>query len=134
VSDEELTLETLSDALLELGAHVDKQVDETAELINKVAVEIYESVQTKTEANERLIAELLMGYQELTTVVQVTLHKMWGDDIEETEDFKKKLDVERKRMYEWIKNGATAMSVTEQDLSNTLEKLFSPQSGNTDGE
>lgn len=86
-----------------------------------------ESVRVQNEANEKLLAELLMGYQELTVVVQVLLHKLYGDSIEETEDFKKKLDSERKRMFEWIKNGAAAMAVSEQDLTDALEQLL-PQS------
>ncbi len=100
--------------------------------VAELAQEIYESVQQKTEANERLIAELLMGYQELTTVVQVTIHKLWGGDIEETDDFKKKLDGERRRWIEWMKH-AQAGTISEQDLADALEGAFPSGARNPEG-
>lgn len=116
----------LEERLGELMYEVDQKIDASAK-------QVYDSVQRQTEANERLIAELMMGYQELTTVVQVLIHKLWGSDIEETADFKRKLEKERKLMMEWIRNGATAMATDKQDVADALEQLFAIEPSNADG-
>lgn len=102
------------------------------QMISESAKQVYESVQKQTEANERIIAELLMAYQELTTVTAVIIDKLWGSEIDESSDFAEKLEKERRRTIEWIRNVA-AMETDKQDVADTVGKLFAAEPSNPDG-
>lgn len=129
---EELTVEKLAFILYELGEKIDKDREEVAVIIERAAQEIYNSVQEQVEANERIIAQILPAYQELSLAVEVIVWKLWGDSIEESEDFKAKLSAARNNMVDWLRN-ATRMQVDERDLAESLGKLFPTKSPHGQG-
>lgn len=126
--EDELTVDQLAIILYELAKKMDEDKAEIATIVQKTAEEIYESVQKQVEANEQIIAQILPAYQELSLAVEVIVMKLWGDSIEESEDFKRKLTAARDQMVDWLKRTTNAMQVDERDLAEALGKLFPTKS------
>lgn len=128
MSEEDLTVDVIAEALYELGKQIDDDKKEISELINTTAQEIFDSVQLQVEANERIIAQLLEAYQELTLAVEVIVWKAWGDSPEESADFKAKMESARNQLVNWIRKSANAQQVDQRDLAESLGKLFPTKS------
>lgn len=102
--------------------------------VNELAKEVYKAVYTQLDANEQVVAQLLPAYQELAMGVEVIVHKLWGESIEESEDFKAKLATARKTMMKWINDSAKEAGQSPQDLADTMGKLFPTKSAKPESE
>lgn len=131
--DEELTSEAVASMLMEMAHHIDRNREELSETISETAINIYSSVQSQVEQNEKIIAQLLSAYQELTMAFETLVWKLWGDSPKDSEDFKRKLSESRNRMVNWIKGVANAGGVDEEDLARAMEQVF-PTKHDSDGD
>jgi len=105
-----------------------QRLDQLEVKVDGVSAKIQEDVRLQTEANEKLLAELFMAYQEMASTIEVALWKLWGNDLDESADFQSKLEISRKQLIGWIQQSAKASGTSEQDITNTLANLFPPKS------
>ena len=104
------------DAAQEAILAAGKLIDEQAETITHL--------EARVDAQEQLLAQLTMGYQELNTAFEVLCWKLFGSDPEAEADFRAKMDVAREAMMGWLRDSAKYMGVSDDDLATTMGSLL----------